>query len=177
MQRAVWRNAAPPVACEGERKGKGAPVKFRLVVVGRPRDRSLAESIAEYEGRAARYWPLEVIEVKEEHGRDPVVAVRREGERLLERATGCTVVACDERGDALTSADFAAWMQRLREGGRDVAFVIGGAYGLHDAVREAASRRITLAPFTLPHEVARLVLAEQLYRAGTIVKREPYHKA
>ncbi|MCC6927366.1 MAG: 23S rRNA (pseudouridine(1915)-N(3))-methyltransferase RlmH [Gemmatimonadaceae bacterium] len=152
-------------------------MKFRVVAVGRPRDRALAESIADYEGRAARYWPLEVAEVKEERGGEGVVAMRREGERLLERAAGSVIVACDERGDAMTSTDFAAWMQRLREGGRDVSFVMGGAFGLDDAVRQAASRLITLAPFTLPHEVARLVLAEQLYRAGTIVRREPYHKA
>lgn len=152
-------------------------MRFRVVVVGRPRDRALSEAIAEYEGRAGRYWPLDVIEVKEDHGRDAAVTVRREGERLLAQAAGGVIVACDERGEAMTSVDFAAWMQRLREGGRDVAFVVGGAFGLDDAVRQAASRRITLAPFTLPHELARLVLAEQLYRAGTIVRREPYHKA
>jgi 23S rRNA (pseudouridine1915-N3)-methyltransferase len=152
-------------------------MKFRLVVVGRVRDRGLAEVIAGYEERAARYWPLEVMEVKEEHGREAALVVRREGERLLEKAAGSLIVACDERGDLLTSVAFADWMQRLREGGRDVSFVIGGANGLDVAVRDAAARRLTLAPFTLPHELARLVLGEQLYRAGTIVRREPYHKA
>lgn len=151
-------------------------MKFRLVVVGRVRDRALAEVIAGYEERAARYWPLEVMEVREEHGREATSVVRREGERLLEKAAGSLLVACDERGDLLTSVSFADWMQRLREGGRDVSFVIGGAHGLDVAVRAAAARRLTLAPFTLPHELARLVLGEQLYRAGTIVRREPYHK-
>lgn len=151
-------------------------MKFRLVVVGRVRDRGLAEVISGYEERAARYWPLEVVEVKEEHGREAATVVRREGERLLEKAAGSLIVACDERGDLLTSLAFADWMQRLREGGRDVSFVIGGANGLDVAVRDAAARRLTLAPFTLPHELARLVLGEQLYRAGTIVRREPYHK-
>ena len=63
-----------------------------------------------------------------------------------------------------------------RERARDVTLVIGGAYGLSDALRQQAERRLSLAPWTLPHELARLVLAEQLYRAGTIVRREPYHK-
>lgn len=160
--------AAPPV---------GVQVKFRLVVVGRVRDRALAEIIAGYEARAARYWPLEVSEVKEEQGRAAASVVRREGERLLEKAAGSVIVACDERGESLTSVAFAEWMQRLREGGRDVSFVIGGAHGLDASVREAATRCLTLASFTLPHELARLVLGEQLYRAGTIVRREPYHKA
>jgi len=152
-------------------------VRFRLIVVGRVRDRGVADAVAGFEARATRYWPLEVIEVKEERGRDATVVVRREGARLLEQAAGSLIVACDERGDVLPSVAFAEWMQQLREGGRDVAFVIGGAHGLDGAVRQAATRRLTLAPFTLPHELARLVLAEQLYRAGTIVRREPYHKA
>jgi 23S rRNA (pseudouridine1915-N3)-methyltransferase len=67
-------------------------------------------------------------------------------------------------------------MQQLRESGRDVAFAIGGAFGVSDAVRNAAWQRLSLAPWTLPHELARLVLAEQLYRAGSILRGEPYHK-
>ena len=70
----------------------------------------------------------------------------------------------------------AAWLQRQRESARDVGFVIGGAYGLAPAVRDRAAVRLAVAPWTLPHELARLVLAEQLYRAGTLVRGEPYHK-
>lgn len=157
---------------------RGEPqVKVRVVVVGKVRDRALAEVIGGYEQRAARYWPIEVIEVREEHGRDDALVKRREGERLRDKSAGSLLVACDERGDAITSTEFAEWLQRQREEGRDVAFLIGGAFGLDPALRDAASRRLTLAPFTLPHDLARLVLAEQLYRAGTIVRREPYHKA
>jgi 23S rRNA (pseudouridine1915-N3)-methyltransferase len=151
-------------------------MKVRVVVVGKARDAHLAASIAEYEARAARYWPLEVNEVREETGRSPTEVRAREGERLAARASGSFVVACDERGDAMTSAKFAAWLQELRESARDVAFVIGGAHGLDPAIRAGAGRVLLLAPWTLPHEMARLVLAEQLYRAGTIVRREPYHK-
>ena len=84
--------------------------------------------------------------------------------------------ACDERGDRLTSAEFARLVGSARDKAQDVAFAIGGAFGLPDAVRERANRSLQLAPWTLPHELARLVLAEQLYRAGTIVRGEPYHK-
>jgi 23S rRNA (pseudouridine1915-N3)-methyltransferase len=151
-----------------------------LAVVGRPRGDGLAEAIREYETRAARYWPLESIEVKEESARSmtPELVRQREGERLLGRLpAGATIVACDERGAAWTSEQFARWLQRQREDGRDVAFLIGGAHGLSPAVREKAAVTLSVAPWTLPHEVARLVLAEQLYRAGTIVRGEPYHKA
>lgn len=86
------------------------------------------------------------------------------------------MVACDERGMTMTSTTFAHFLQEARERARDLAFVIGGAYGLADTLRDRAQTRLSLAPWTLPHELARLVLAEQLYRAGTIVRGEPYHK-
>src|SRR5437764_13567988 len=116
---------------------------MRLVVaaVGKPRDRHLAAAIQEYEVRAARYWPLAVIEVREASARGMSAdeTRRREGERLVERLPeGALVLACDERGDRLTSHEFAALLVGARDAARDVALVIGGAYGLHDAVRQAA---------------------------------------
>ncbi len=135
--------------------------------------------VGEYEKRAGRYWPLEVVEVREESARSrtAVEVKAREGERLLEAAEGALVVACDERGTMLRSEEFAEWLRDEREKAvRDVAFVIGGAYGLSEEVLGRADRRMALARWTLPHELARLVLVEQLYRAGTILRGEPYHK-
>ena len=154
---------------------------MRLVIaaVGKPRDRHLAAAIDEYETRAARYWPLSVAEVREASGRgiSATDARAREGERLLERVpAGALVIVCDERGDRLTSPEFSKLLVSARDAARDVSFVIGGAFGLPDQVRALAGRTIQLAPWTLPHELARLVLAEQLYRAGTIARGEPYHK-
>ena len=150
-----------------------------VAVVGRARDEGLAAAIQEYERRAARYWPLDVHEVREESARSaaPDVVREREGERLRAKvADSRSVVACDVGGDRMTSEQFARWLQDEREGARGVAFMIGGAYGLSNDVKSRASKRLSLAPWTLPHELARLVLAEQLYRAGTIMRGEPYHK-
>ena len=151
-----------------------------VAAVGAPRDPSLAAAIQDYESRAARYWPLAVREVRAEPGRGvtPAQVREREGKRLLEAlAPGTQVIACDVQGKAMTSEAFAEWLQRERErAGPDLAFVIGGAHGLSDAVRTVSRRALSLAPWTLPHELARLVLAEQLYRAGTIQRGEPYHK-
>ncbi|MEQ1691151.1 MAG: 23S rRNA (pseudouridine(1915)-N(3))-methyltransferase RlmH [Gemmatimonas sp.] len=154
-------------------------MRVSLLAVGRPRHAGLAAAIQDYESRAARYWPLDVIEVKEESARgataDHVRA--RESERLLERlAPDARVVACDPGGDAMDSEAFAQWLSALRDRAQSVAFVIGGAYGLGTPIRARAMRRLSLAPWTLPHELARLVLSEQLYRAGTIARGEPYHK-
>lgn len=153
-------------------------MKFRIVAVGRPVAGPVSEAIAEYEKRASRYWPLEVIEVKAESARSRTPDDVRHGEadRLLKRATG-TIVALDERGRSLTTDAFAKWVADRRDRAEDTTFVIGGAFGLDEAVRKRASLILTMAPWTLPHEMARLVLAEQLYRAGTILRGEPYHKS
>jgi 23S rRNA (pseudouridine1915-N3)-methyltransferase len=154
-------------------------VQIVVAVIGKPRDAALAAAIREYETRAARYWPLEVREVREESGRSASSdQVRnREAELLASKLPAAAhVVACEQRGQTMTSESFAAWLQGQREEARDVAFVIGGAYGLGEAVLARSNRKLSLAAWTLPHELARLVLAEQLYRAGTIVRREPYHK-
>ncbi|MEX2180134.1 MAG: 23S rRNA (pseudouridine(1915)-N(3))-methyltransferase RlmH [Gemmatimonadaceae bacterium] len=152
-------------------------MKVIVAAVGKPRDADLAAAIGSYEERAARYWPLEVREVREENARGLSADVVRakEADRLAGRVQGATVIACDERGESMSSPAFAAFLQEARERARDIAFVIGGSYGLADSLR-AGARTLSLAPWTLPHELARLVLAEQLYRAGTIVRGEPYHK-
>ena len=154
-------------------------MKILLVAVGKPRNAGVAAAIGEYEQRAARYWPLEVHEVREEPAKSASADLvrTREGERLAARIPpGALVVCCDPGGKRLDSLAFAAWLQEQREAARDVAFLIGGAYGLAPELRARAAVRLELAPWTLPHELARLVLAEQLYRAGTIQRREPYHK-
>jgi 23S rRNA (pseudouridine1915-N3)-methyltransferase len=120
-----------------------------------------------------------VVAVREESakGRSADFVREREGERILAQVPdGTTLVACAEGGTGMTSPKFAAWVQSARDDARDLAIAIGGAFGLGDAVTRRASLRLALAPFTLPHELARVVLAEQLYRAGTIARGEPYHK-
>ena len=154
-------------------------MRFVVAVVGKPRDGNLAGAIREYEDRASRYWPLEVHEVREEPARSGSADLvrSREAERLLAAIpSSAYVIACDLAGRTMTSEQFSHWLVELRERARDVAILIGGAFGLGAPAKERATTSIALAPWTLPHELARLVLAEQLYRAGTIARREPYHK-
>ena len=154
-------------------------MRLVVAVVGKPKHAAIAAAIADYESRAARIWPLARLVVREESARAAArgVVTGREAERLAARVPpGAQLVACDEGGARMTSEQFAAWLREARERGRDVAFVIGGAFGLADDLRARATTRLSLAPWTLPHELARLVLAEQLYRAGTLVRGEPYHK-
>jgi 23S rRNA (pseudouridine1915-N3)-methyltransferase len=149
-----------------------------VAVVGKPKNEGLATAIREYEQRARRYWPLQVIEVKDEpvRGGNAGLARQREGERLAAAIGGARVIACEVGGRQMSSPEFATWVRQLQESASDVAFVIGGAYGLSDEVAQRATSRVSFSAWTLPHELARLVLAEQLYRAGTIMRGEPYHK-
>jgi|SRR5689334_23899563 len=153
-------------------------MRLIVAVVGKPKNEALAAAIREYEERARRYWPLHVAEVKDEpvRGGDAGPARQREGERLAAAIGNAQVIACEVGGRQRSSPEFATWVQGLRESAADVAFLIGGAYGLSDELARRATSRVSFSAWTLPHELARLVLAEQLYRAGTIVRGEPYHK-
>ncbi len=153
-------------------------MRVSVLSVGKVRP-PLADVIHDYETRAARYFTLDVIEVREESARalSATEVKEREAVRLLDRVPGdAQLVACDPGGEVFTSELFASWLATLRDRAQNAAFVIGGAYGLGDALRSRANKKLSLAPWTLPHELARLVLMEQLYRAGSINRGEPYHK-
>lgn len=155
-------------------------MKVLLICVGRVRG-VLAPAVAEYEERAARYWKFQAVEVDAGASRgrdDPERVMAAEGERILARIPeGFDVVALTRDGKGMGSGALARFLDAAAVQSRPgVAFVIGGAYGLSPEVLRRAARRLSLSAMTLPHEMARLVLAEQLYRAGTIRRNEPYHK-
>ena len=139
-------------------------MKITTIVVGRA-GAPLKDAILEYETRVGRYWKFNVIEVTSE---------ARLLARLPERAQ---IVALTRTGQGMSSTDLAAYLQdHALHSTPEVCFLIGGAFGLGPDILERAQKRWSLSDATLPHEMARLVLAEQLYRAGTIVRNEPYHK-
>ncbi len=155
-------------------------MKVQLLAVGKVRG-PVASAVEEYEGRIRRYYSFEAVEVKEEPYRGAGGAVRvrdEEGKRLLARiAAGSELIALHETGKQWTSEYLSRYLSELAvRGSPGASFVIGGAYGLSDEILRTVRHQLSLSAFTLPHELARLVLAEQLYRAGTIARGEPYHK-
>lgn len=153
-------------------------MKIEILAVDRLRSAWAREAVAEYLGRIGRYCPVERRHVKRA-GEDPE-AVAAEGERLLKAAaTGPAdrLVALDPAGEALDSRGWAALVGgSADEGVGRLVFVVGGAAGLSPDVKRAARRIVSLGPQTLAHELAQVVLVEQLYRAWTILRGEPYHK-
>ena len=155
---------------------------MRLVVlaVGSPRDRRMADLIREYESRAARYYRLEVVEVAAATGvgGSPPEARGREARALRKRVpAGLDTWALTRAGTETSSSELAGALSDMATYGHPgVAFLIGGAFGLDEDLVQESSRALSLSRMTLPHDMARLVLAEQIYRAGTIARGEPYHK-
>ncbi len=153
-------------------------MRLRILAVGRDRSGLFQPAVEEYARRISRHARLEIVEVPEARKYAGTARAREEeGESLLARISERErVVALDERGAEPTSPELARRLAAWLEGGRDVALVVGGADGLSEAVLRRADERLSLSRLTLAHRLARLVLAEQLYRAFAILRGEPYHR-
>jgi 23S rRNA (pseudouridine1915-N3)-methyltransferase len=142
----------------------------------------LGGAIHDYEERACRYWRFRAVEVEPGLGRrargTPPEVLKAEGARLVAQLPDRgEVVALTRGGTAMDSRELAGFLQgQALRSVPDVIFVIGGAFGLGEEVLTRSTTTLSLSALTLPHELARLLLAEQLYRAGTISRNEPYHK-
>jgi 23S rRNA (pseudouridine1915-N3)-methyltransferase len=160
---------------------------MRLIIaaIGRLKDgpdRELSDRYLkrlEQAGRALRFTPVDVIELPEARSDNVDTRKADEASRLIAKLTGVEyVVAMDEHGRSLRSETFADLLAKKRDAGTgSLAFVIGGPDGHGPALLARADYKLTLSPMTLPHGLARIVLAEQLYRATTIISGHPYHRA
>jgi 23S rRNA (pseudouridine1915-N3)-methyltransferase len=155
-------------------------MKLRIVWVGKTKQATIKELIEQYKERVARFAAIEVTELRDctDEGADPKRILDRESAAILERVDGqgCLVVL-DERGRQFDSYELAEFLQRHRVSGtRQLTFVIGGHHGLADAVRRRGDLVLGLSRMTFPHELARVLLLEQVYRAFTIIQELPYQK-
>ena len=163
----------------GRRAPGEARLKVRLVSVGKDRSGLFEPAVHEYASRLAHYTRFELVELPEASGRKLKAgdAKTAEAEAILARRKPQDwVVALDERGKQLDSVELSRYLAKAQTGSKDLLFVIGGDEGLDDSVRQAAHLTLSLSRMTLPHRLARVVLVEQLYRAFTILRGEPYHK-
>ncbi|XXF81524.1 23S rRNA (pseudouridine(1915)-N(3))-methyltransferase RlmH [Myxococcaceae bacterium GXIMD 01537] len=154
-------------------------MKVRLLSVGKDRSGLYEPAVREYASRLAHYTRFELLELPESSGKKlrPGEAKATEAQAILgKRKPQDWVVALDERGQLLDSVELSRYVGRAQTGAKDLLFVIGGDEGLDESVRSAAHLTLSLSKMTLPHRLARVVLIEQLYRAFTILKGEPYHK-
>jgi 23S rRNA (pseudouridine1915-N3)-methyltransferase len=154
-------------------------MRLWIVAVGNRMPDWVDAAFAEYVKRMPREARIELVEIKPEKrsGKATQQILDAERDRILAALPqNCHLLALDERGEALTTRQLAQAMAEWMGGGQDVAFVIGGADGLHEQVKRSARRMLSLSAMTLPHGLARVVLAEQLYRALTVLQNHPYHR-
>ena len=154
-------------------------MKIKLVCIGRLRSAAVEELVSSYASRIDHYYPFELTVVPDVRLRAADAARQKEaeGEKILgELAPGDRLMLLDERGREYTSRELSGLLDKLSvDGCRRLVLVIGGPYGFSKAVYDRADAMLSLSRLTLPHELARLFTVEQLYRAGTISRGEPYH--
>jgi len=156
-------------------------MKLLVVAVGARMPGWIDEAFEEYAKRMPKSMKTELIEIRPEprsSGKSTERMTAAEAARLSRAVPrGAFVVALDERGREMTTAELARWLDARRQDGRDLAFLIGGADGLAEETKRDAQATLRLSAMTLPHGLARVLLAEQLYRAASILENHPYHRA
>ena len=159
---------------------KGRSDKIVVAAVGKLRRREWKAAQADYLQRLQRYTDVRLVEVKDVvgHGFSDAVAVRREGEQLIRASTAAQRrILLTADGKEMSSEGLAAFVRVQMETYDQIGFLIGGPLGFADEVRDVADARLSLSRLTFPHEMARIIFLEQLYRAFTILRGHKYHKA
>jgi 23S rRNA (pseudouridine1915-N3)-methyltransferase len=155
-------------------------MKLIIVSVGHKMPDWITVGFNEYTKRMPREAQISLLEIKPEprnSGKTTLQIMEAEAQRILAALPqSCWRIALDERGTAPTTRQLAAQMQDWMREGRDVAFIIGGADGLHESVKQATQQLLALSALTLPHAMVRVLLAEQLYRAYSLMHNHPYHR-
>ena len=154
-------------------------MKTLLILVGKTTDRHFQAGIADYTERIGHYMPFELVTIPELKNTKSLSEDQQktaEGEQILKLIQPSdTVVLLDEHGRELRSIEFARWLEQKHNTARRLIFIIGGPYGFSPAVYARANEQLSLSKMTFSHQMIRLVFTEQVYRACTIIKGEPYH--
>lgn len=154
-------------------------MKLRIISVGHKMPNWVEVACAEYTKRMPRELTVEIVEIKPEKraaGNSTENIQLIESKRILEVIGRDYLIALDERGNEITTLQLAEKLSNWQAGGRDVSLVIGGADGLHASVKQKADWLWGLSKLTLPHAMVRILLAEQLYRAHSVIQNHPYHR-
>lgn len=154
-------------------------MKTVLILVGKTVNKHFVAGISDYSERISHYMSFEIITIPELRNTKNLSEEQQktsEGELILRQLQSSdTVVLLDEHGKEMRSIEYAKWLQQKQQTCRRLVFVIGGPYGFSDAVYSRANEKISLSQMTFSHQMIRLIFTEQLYRACTIIKGEPYH--
>ena len=154
-------------------------MKTILILVGKNTDKNFQSGISDYADRITHYMPFDIVTIPELKNTKSLSEEQQktmEGELILKQLQPSdTLVLLDEHGKELRSIELAKWLEQKQQTARRLVFVIGGPYGFSEAVYNRANEKLSLSKLTFSHQMVRLVFTEQIYRACTIIKGEPYH--
>lgn len=154
-------------------------MKVELILVGKTTSKHIGACFEDYKERIGHYLPFSVMiipELKNTNSLSEEQQKEREGENILKQIQAQdTVVLLDEHGQEFRSIEYASWVEKKQQTSRRLIFIIGGPYGFSSSIYKRANEKISLSKMTFSHQMVRLIFIEQLYRACTIIKGEPYH--
>ncbi len=146
---------------------------INILTVGKLKNKNIQELVKKYSKRISGNFQLNWIEIEAEKIRKN----SKEAKKIISQIPKNTwITALSEDGNVMNSLEFSRWINRLNDSAKDICFIIGGAEGLHESVIKSADEIISLSRMTFPHELVRAILAEQIYRAVSIIKGFPYHR-
>ncbi len=148
---------------------------MKIICVGKVKEKFFVDAINEYSKRISKYTKLEILEISDESNES--IAMKKEGEKILSKIKDNDyVVTLEIEGNSLTSLDFAKKIDNNFNSNKNLTFVIGGSYGLDESVKSRSDYKLSFSKFTFPHQLFRVILLEQIYRAYKINHNENYHK-
>ena len=150
---------------------------IKLITTGKIKEKYLKESILEYTKRLSKYTKLEIIELNDYDFDNKNIVLEKEKEQILKHISDKDyIVTLEIEGKQFSSTEFAEKINNIFINNSNITFIIGGSYGLHDDIKKKSNLALSFSKFTFPHQLFRVILLEQIYRAFKIIKNESYHK-
>lgn len=150
---------------------------IKIISLGKVKEKYLQDGIDEYIKRISKYTQVKIIELEDEGIKDDKVALKKEKEKILKYLnTKDYIIVLDISGKEMTSLEFADKIDKTLIINSDITFIIGGSYGLDEEIKSLSNYRLSFSKMTFPHQLFRLILLEQIYRAYKINHNEEYHK-
>jgi 23S rRNA (pseudouridine1915-N3)-methyltransferase len=150
---------------------------IKLITTGKIKEKYLKEAILEYTKRLSKYTKLEIIELNDYDFDNKNIVLEKEKEQILKHISDKDyIVTLEIEGKQFSSTEFAEKINNIFINNSNITFIIGGSYGLHDDIKKKSNLALSFSKFTFPHQLFRVILLEQIYRAFKIIKNESYHK-
>ena len=150
---------------------------IKIICVGKIKEKFFSDAILEYQKRMQKYCKLDIIECEDYDLEQPELTMKKESEQILKKINlKDYIITLDIDGKMFSSREFSAEIEKINMNNSNITFIIGGSYGLHDDIKKISNMKLSFSKMTFPHQLFRVILLEQIYRAYKIMNNESYHK-